>query len=122
MAQSRQLVQTLKRALRTAQITYADIARHLDMSEANVKRLFATHSFTLQRIESICELMHMDLADLFNLLESERQRIQRLITVGGDTAKLFPEDIFKGHACPVSLECEGVLDRTAVKGLTHRQT
>ena len=78
MAQSQNLIQTLKRALRAAQITYADIARHLEMSEANVKRLFATQSFTLQRIESICELMHMDLSDLFNLLESERQRIHRL--------------------------------------------
>jgi len=78
MTQSTALVQTLKRALRTARITYADIAAHLAMSEANVKRLFTTQSFTLQRLETICEMMNMDLADLFNLLESERQRIRHL--------------------------------------------
>jgi DNA-binding Xre family transcriptional regulator len=78
MAQSKTLVDTLKRALRAERITYADIAAHLVMSEANVKRLFATRSFTLQRLEAICEMMHMDLGDLFNLHESERQRIRHL--------------------------------------------
>ena len=78
MPQATALIETLKRTLRAARITYADIAAHLDMSEANVKRLFATRSFTLQRIEAICEMMHMDLGDLFELLESERERIQHL--------------------------------------------
>ena len=78
MSHSAELIQTLKRTLRAARITYADIALHLEMSEANVKRLFATQSFTLQRMEAICEMMNMDLADLFELLESERQRIRHL--------------------------------------------
>ena len=78
MAQSRALVETLKRSLRAQRITYADIAAHLEMSEANVKRLFATQSFTLQRLEAICEMMKMDLSDLFGLLESERRRIRHL--------------------------------------------
>ncbi len=78
MAQSKALVQTLKRTLRAARITYADIASHLEMSEANVKRLFATQSFTLQRLDAICEMMNLDLGDLFSLLESERQRIRQL--------------------------------------------
>jgi len=78
MAQSQALVQTLKRTLRAARITYADIAGHLGMSEANIKRLFATQSFTLQRLEAICQMMNMDLGDLFSLHESARQRIQHL--------------------------------------------
>ena len=78
MAQSKALIDTLKRALRAAQITYADVAVHLQMSEANVKRLFSTQSFTLQRLEAVCELMNMDLGDLFHRLESERDRIRHL--------------------------------------------
>ena len=78
MAQSKALVQTLKRTLRAARITYADIAAHLGMSEANVKRLFATQSFTLHRLEAVCEMMNMDLGDLFNLHEAERERIRHL--------------------------------------------
>ncbi len=78
MTQSSALVETLKRSLRSERITYADIATRLEMSEANVKRLFATQSFTLQRLEAICEMMHMDLADLFALHEAARERIRHL--------------------------------------------
>ena len=78
MPQSLALIKTLKSALRSARITYADVAAHLGMSEANVKRLFATQSFTLQRLEAICEMMHLDLADLFALHEAERKRIRHL--------------------------------------------
>ncbi len=78
MAQSQALIQTLKRTLRAARITYADIAGHLGMSEANIKRLFATQTFTLQRLEAICQMMNMDLGDLFSLHEAARERIQHL--------------------------------------------
>lgn len=78
MAQTLALIATLKQALKKSHYTYADIARHLDMSEANVKRLFASQSFTLQRLESICQLMQMELSDLFVLYEESRQRITNL--------------------------------------------
>lgn len=78
MTQTTALIHTLKKALRKARVTYAEIARHLDMSEANVKRLFATQSFTLHRLEAICELMQMELGDLFELHDQSRQRITHL--------------------------------------------
>ena len=78
MARSSELVQTLKQTLRTERITYADVARHLGMSEANVKRLFASRAFTLQRLEAICGMMNMDLGDLFALHEAARERIRHL--------------------------------------------
>ena len=78
MTQSDALLLTLKRTLRAARITYADIASELEMSEANVKRLFATGSFNLQRLELICRMMHMDLGELFRLHEASRDRIRHL--------------------------------------------
>jgi len=78
MAQSQALIHTLKLALRESRITYADVALHLQMSEANVKRLFSSQSFTLQRLEAICELMHMELSDLLELHEASRKRIIHL--------------------------------------------
>lgn len=78
MPQSTELIKTLKRALRSAHITYADIAVHLGMSEANVKRLFATQSFSLQRLEAICEMISMELSDLFALHDAARERIRHL--------------------------------------------
>ncbi len=78
MTQTHALIASLKKALRSQRLTYADVARYLNMSEANVKRMFATKRFSLDRIEQICHLMQMELSDLFHLYEESRQRINRL--------------------------------------------
>ena len=78
MAQTTALIKTLKQALKASRFTYADIARHLGMSEANVKRLFATESFSLHRLEAVCELLQLELADLFALYEESRDKIRHL--------------------------------------------
>ncbi|MBT4862302.1 MAG: helix-turn-helix transcriptional regulator, partial [Gammaproteobacteria bacterium] len=75
MDQTRALIKTLKQALKESSYTYADVAKQLDMSEANVKRLFATQRFTLQRLEQICKLVQMELSDLFELYNASRLRI-----------------------------------------------
>lgn len=78
MAQTAELVKTLKMALKRHQLTYAEVARRLDMSEANVKRLFVTQRFTLERMEQICQLMQLELTDLVTLYQESRQRITQL--------------------------------------------
>ena len=78
MAQTAALIETLKQALKSHRLTYAEVARRLDMSEANVKRMFASKRFTLARLEDICHLMQMELTDLFQLYEASRQRISQL--------------------------------------------
>jgi predicted XRE-type DNA-binding protein len=55
MSQTQQLVETLKRILKTKAITYAQIAAHLGLSEASVKRQFSQLSFRLRTLEAICE-------------------------------------------------------------------
>lgn len=78
MAQISALIETLKQALKSHRLTYADVARELAMSEANVKRMFASQRFTLERLEEVCALMRMELSDLFQLYEESRQRISQL--------------------------------------------
>ncbi|NVK42420.1 MAG: helix-turn-helix transcriptional regulator [Oceanospirillaceae bacterium] len=78
MAQTDAVIATLKRALKSQGLTYADVAQGLGMSEANVKRLFASGRFSLSRIEQVCELMQMELSELFQLYEASRSRIARL--------------------------------------------
>lgn len=78
MAQTTALLKTLKQALKEAGLTYRDVARHLQMSEANVKRLFATQRVTLERLEQICALVQFELSDLFALYDESRQRISSL--------------------------------------------
>lgn len=78
MSQSSAVITTLKQALKAKRLTYADIAHQLEMSEANIKRLFACERFTLDRLESICRLIDMELSDLFQLHEASQQRISQL--------------------------------------------
>ncbi len=78
MAQTQALIEVLKQSLKMHRLTYANIARHLDMSEANVKRMFAKKRFSLDRLEQICQLMQMEMSDLFALYEASRQRITHL--------------------------------------------
>jgi len=78
MAQTDALIDTLKQTLKSHRITYAEVAQKLAMSEANVKRMFASKRFTLERLEDVCKLMQMELSDLFQLYEESRQRIVQL--------------------------------------------
>lgn len=78
MAQIKAVVDTLKTLLKSQQLTYAEIARRLGMSEANVKRMFASRRFSLERLEQICNLMQMELSDLFQLYEESRQQVTQL--------------------------------------------
>lgn len=64
MSQTVQLVDTLKKILRERKITYADVAEQLNLSEANVKRMFSKRHFTLNRLEEICAMAGADLGYL----------------------------------------------------------
>jgi len=71
-------VEILKQALKQSGYTYADVARHLQMSEASIKKMFSTSHFTLKRIDRICELIGLDFIDLVRLFDEARQRISTL--------------------------------------------
>ena len=78
MAQTDSLIQTLKKLLKAHGKTYADVAAGLGLSEASVKRLFAERSFTLQRLEAICQLIGMDISELVQAMINERNTIAQL--------------------------------------------
>jgi transcriptional regulator with XRE-family HTH domain len=64
MALTNALIDVLKRELKARGITYADVAKRLDLSEASVKRMFSTRDFMLSRLDEICEYAGIELADL----------------------------------------------------------
>jgi transcriptional regulator with XRE-family HTH domain len=78
MANSTALIDALKRELRARDITYAQVARHLSLSEPSVKRLFSRHDFTLERIDRICQLLGMEFTDLARSATPRRAVISRL--------------------------------------------
>ncbi len=78
MAHSAVLVEAIKRELRARNITYAQLAKHLELSEASVKRLFSQRDFTLERIDRICELMGMEFSDLARAAPAREAVISQL--------------------------------------------
>ncbi len=71
MAQTKQLIDTLKRSLKAHGLSYADVARQLTLSEASVKRLFAEANFSLARLDAICQMMDMEISDVVLLMSNQ---------------------------------------------------
>jgi DNA-binding Lrp family transcriptional regulator len=64
LEETRRLLDALKRQLRAREITYAALGKKIGLSESSVKRLFASGSFTLTRLERVCGVLQMTVADL----------------------------------------------------------
>jgi DNA-binding Xre family transcriptional regulator len=64
MSTTADLVTALKKELKQAQMTYADLAKSLDMAESSVKRMLAKGDMSLSRIDAICRALKMDFAEL----------------------------------------------------------
>ena len=70
MALTTALIEVLKRELKSRDITYADVARHLDLSEASIKRMFSAKDFMLSRLDDICEFAGVEFTDLARAVEA----------------------------------------------------
>jgi DNA-binding Xre family transcriptional regulator len=64
MSTTADLVLVLKKELKSAQMTYADLARALNMAESSVKRMLAKGDMPLSRIDAICRALKLDFAEL----------------------------------------------------------
>ncbi|MDH3902305.1 MAG: helix-turn-helix transcriptional regulator [Xanthomonadales bacterium] len=78
MAQTQELIKSLKSALKAQGKTYADVAVELGLTEASVKRLFSKQSFSLNRLDQVCHLLDMEISDLVQLMNEQQQRLQQL--------------------------------------------
>lgn len=78
MAQTRELIKTLKIALKAHGKTYADVSRELGLTEASVKRLFSQCSFSLERLDRICHMLDMEISDLVRLMNEQQRQLQKL--------------------------------------------
>jgi DNA-binding Xre family transcriptional regulator len=78
MAQTQALIGALKQVLKSRNVTYAEIARRLAMSEASIKRVFAKQTFTLDRLDKICGILGIAITDLAKMVEYEAERVTQL--------------------------------------------
>lgn len=64
MGTSADLVTVLKIELKSAQMTYADLALALGMAESSVKRMLSKGDMPLSRIDEICRALKLDFAEV----------------------------------------------------------
>ena len=58
------LIDVMKQELKAQDMTYADVAQALDMSESSVKRMFSKKEMPLTRVDDICRLLNTDFAEI----------------------------------------------------------
>lgn len=64
MSSTRDLVDALKAELKTAGVTYAELATHLGMAESSIKRMFSHADMPLTRIDEVLRVLRLDFAEL----------------------------------------------------------
>ncbi|HYM36110.1 MAG TPA: helix-turn-helix transcriptional regulator, partial [Steroidobacteraceae bacterium] len=67
MSECAQIIDVLKRSLKTRGLTYKDVAQRLRLSESSIKRVFAAETFTLERLENICAAIGMTVTELVQM-------------------------------------------------------
>ncbi|MFN9389909.1 MAG: helix-turn-helix domain-containing protein, partial [Betaproteobacteria bacterium] len=78
MIETTALMDALKRALRAKRITYAEVARRLDLSEASVKRLLSRGGLTLERFEQICQVAGIRMVELVRETDRGKDMVSQL--------------------------------------------
>jgi transcriptional regulator with XRE-family HTH domain len=73
-----QLIDTLKRLVKSRGLTYADVAKRVGLSEASVKRLFSRGSFTLARLQQFCEVLDVDFFELGRLARGREEETREM--------------------------------------------
>ena len=78
MSTTHDLVAALKAELRAANVTYADLALALGMSESSIKRVFAKEDMPLSRIDEMLRVLGLDFADLARKVADSQPLAQQL--------------------------------------------
>lgn len=101
MGASSELVQIIKRELKAQQLTYADLARELGMSESNVKRMLAKEDMPLSRVDAICRVLHLDFADLARQV-ADAQPLLSTLSLEQEQAVVGDEQLMLVALCVLS--------------------
>jgi len=76
-----QIIDVLKRNLKTRGLTYKDVAKRLGLSESSIKRVFAAETFTLERLENMCAAIGMTVTELVQMAANGGDKRSTLLTV-----------------------------------------
>jgi len=88
-------VPIIKKILKERGFTYADLAKKLNMSEANIKKMMIARDCSIGRLNKICEVLDLSLLDLLEILRKHPVRsvqlssAQQTLLTGDETVLLL---------------------------------
>jgi transcriptional regulator with XRE-family HTH domain len=95
------LIATLKAELKSAGLTYADLARELKMAESSIKRMFAKGDMPLTRIDEIARVLKTDFAELARRV-ADAQPLRRELTEEQERAVVADRKLLLVAICCLS--------------------
>ena len=101
MSTSADLVLAIKKELKSAQMTYADLALALDMAESSVKRMLAKGDMPLSRIDAICRALKLDFAELARRV-ADAQPLLAQLTEAQEKAVVADKKLLLAAICVLS--------------------
>ena len=101
MSTTADLVTLLKKELKIARMTYADLALALGMAESSVKRMLAKGDMPLSRIDAICRALKMDFAELARQV-ADAQPLLSQLTEAQEKAVVADKKLLLAAICVLS--------------------
>ena len=101
MSTTQDLVTALKAELKAANITYAELARQMGMSESSIKRIFSKADMPLSRIDDVLRVLKMDFAELARAV-ADAQPLRRELTLDQEKAVVADKRLLLIAICCLS--------------------
>ncbi len=101
MSTTADLVTALKKELKAAQMTYADLAKGLGMAESSVKRMLAKGDMALSKIDAICRVLKLDFGELARRV-ADAQPLVKELTADQERAVVADKKLLLCAICVLS--------------------
>ena len=101
MSTTLDLVASIKKELKAAQMTYADLAVALGMAESSVKRMLAKSDMSLSRVDEICRALKLDFAELARRV-ADAQPLLKEMTLEQERAVVADKKLLLVAICVLS--------------------
>lgn len=102
MSTTHDLVAALKGELKAAGITYAELARQLNMAESSIKRTFSKAEMPLSRVDDVLGVLKMDFAELARKI-ADAQPLRKELTLTQEAAVVKDPKLMLLAICCISL-------------------
>lgn len=101
MSTTQSLIEQLKAELKAAGVTYATLARELDMAESSVKRMFSKAEMPLSRVDEICRVLKLDFSDVARRV-ADAQPLRSELTLDQERAVVADRKLLLMAICCLS--------------------